>query len=92
MATEGLKPSQNTRRERSPEDAKNAAALAIGSPRRGDSRPMLTKQASQRTSCLCSPTTHAGSFRCRLHRNSLHHSSGSVGSGLSELAEKIKFR
>ncbi|KAJ8500203.1 hypothetical protein OPV22_010755 [Ensete ventricosum] len=53
---------------------------------------MLTKQASQKASCLCSPTTHAGSFRCRLHRNSLHHSSASVGSGLSELAEKMKFR
>ncbi|KAL2344397.1 hypothetical protein Fmac_005682 [Flemingia macrophylla] len=21
-----------------------------------------------KTNCLCSPTTHAGSFRCRLHR------------------------
>ncbi|XLR16565.1 hypothetical protein HN51_037540 [Arachis hypogaea] len=21
--------------------------------------------------CLCSPTTHAGSFRCRLHRSTL---------------------
>lgn len=23
---------------------------------------------SKNNSCLCSPTTHAGSFRCRLHR------------------------
>lgn len=27
-------------------------------------QPSMTK-----TNCLCSPTTHAGSFRCRLHRN-----------------------
>ncbi|CAK8561879.1 unnamed protein product [Lathyrus sativus] len=26
-------------------------------------QPSMTK-----TSCLCSPTTHPGSFRCRLHR------------------------
>lgn len=25
--------------------------------------------------CVCSPTTHAGSFRCRLHRNSESFSS-----------------
>lgn len=31
--------------------------------------------------CLCSPTTHAGSFRCRLHR-------GSVGAGLHEMGGK----
>eukprot|EP00252_Welwitschia_mirabilis_P021835 TRINITY_DN5719_c0_g1_i2.p3 TRINITY_DN5719_c0_g1~~TRINITY_DN5719_c0_g1_i2.p3 ORF type:complete len:100 (+),score=6.41 TRINITY_DN5719_c0_g1_i2:541-840(+) len=24
--------------------------------------------------CVCAPTTHAGSFRCRLHRNSSLHS------------------
>ncbi|XP_027347815.1 uncharacterized protein LOC113859200 [Abrus precatorius] len=29
----------------------------------------LTRQPSMtKTTCLCSPTTHAGSFRCRLHR------------------------
>ncbi|KAK7317669.1 hypothetical protein RJT34_02094 [Clitoria ternatea] len=30
----------------------------------------LTRQPSMtKTNCLCSPTTHAGSFRCRLHRS-----------------------
>ncbi|KAG2708139.1 hypothetical protein I3843_05G162200 [Carya illinoinensis] len=30
----------------------------------------LTRQPSTgRSNCLCSPTTHAGSFRCRLHRS-----------------------
>ncbi|WOH13642.1 hypothetical protein DCAR_0833152 [Daucus carota subsp. sativus] len=32
----------------------------------------LTRQGSitknNNSACLCSPTTHAGSFRCRLHR------------------------
>ncbi|KAJ4953540.1 hypothetical protein NE237_030372 [Protea cynaroides] len=29
---------------------------------------------SQRAMCLCSPTTHNGSFRCRFHRSSLSSS------------------
>ncbi|CAA6672428.1 unnamed protein product [Spirodela intermedia] len=56
-----------------------AAAAASG-------RPVLTKQVSQKMNCLCSPTTHAGSFRCRHHRGggaSLLRSGVSVGSGLS---------
>ncbi|BFG16330.1 uncharacterized protein Pyn_10504 [Prunus yedoensis var. nudiflora] len=29
----------------------------------------LSRQLSMtKNNCLCSPTTHAGSFRCRLHR------------------------
>ncbi|KAK4780781.1 hypothetical protein SAY87_016887 [Trapa incisa] len=33
--------------------------------------PALARQASAtKSTCLCSPTTHAGSFRCRLHRTS----------------------
>ncbi|KAM3320876.1 hypothetical protein P3S67_008078 [Capsicum chacoense] len=47
----------------------------------------LRKTSSVKYSCLCSPTTHAGSFRCRYHRNSgLTRTSMSVGSKLSELA------
>nr|AAD02552.1 PGPS/D10 [Petunia x hybrida] len=42
---------------------------------------------STKYNCLCSPTTHAGSFRCRYHRSSsLTRNSMSVGSKLSELA------
>nr|GEW71683.1 tubulin glycylase [Tanacetum cinerariifolium] len=30
----------------------------------------LARQGSvTKNNCLCSPTTHAGSFRCRLHRS-----------------------
>ncbi|XP_019425168.1 PREDICTED: uncharacterized protein LOC109334049 [Lupinus angustifolius] len=54
------------------------------------STPVTRKSSSVRMDCLCSPTTHVGSFRCR------HHRSGaggvprgrSVGSNLSELAAK----
>lgn len=46
------------------------------------------KQSARWKNCLCSPTTHVGSFRCRHHRNSSLHRGGSVGSKLSELAHK----
>ncbi|GAB4845898.1 hypothetical protein Ancab_024902 [Ancistrocladus abbreviatus] len=49
---------------------------------------MMRKSPSTR-SCLCSPTTHVGSFRCRLHRNAPNIRRGhSVGADLSELAAK----
>ncbi|VVB16166.1 unnamed protein product [Arabis nemorensis] len=38
-----------------------------------------------RQNCLCSPTTHAGSFRCRHHRADSLTRVGSVGSNLSVL-------
>ncbi|KAI4314396.1 hypothetical protein L6164_027309 [Bauhinia variegata] len=35
----------------------------------GQGSPGLVRQTSlNKGNCLCSPTTHAGSFRCRLHR------------------------
>ncbi|CAI0453209.1 unnamed protein product [Linum tenue] len=42
--------------------------------------------------CLCSPTTHVGSFRCRMHRGPGRGMirGGSVGSNLSELASKSR--
>ncbi|EOA14866.1 hypothetical protein CARUB_v10028192mg [Capsella rubella] len=44
-----------------------------------------------RQNCLCSPTTHAGSFRCRHHRvdDSLTRV-GSVGSNLAVLLSSSK--
>ncbi|GMH24392.1 hypothetical protein Nepgr_026235 [Nepenthes gracilis] len=49
----------------------------------------MRKSPSTRSSCLCSPTTHLGSFRCRHHRNGDDIRRGhSVGSGLSELADR----
>ncbi|KAK7301890.1 hypothetical protein RJT34_12767 [Clitoria ternatea] len=47
------------------------------------------KTPNGRVNCLCSPTTHVGSFRCRHHRASGGiRRGGSVGSNLSELASK----
>ncbi|XLR59173.1 hypothetical protein S83_009845 [Arachis hypogaea] len=31
----------------------------------------MNKNNNNNNNCLCSPTTHAGSFRCRLHRSTL---------------------
>ncbi|XP_012570578.1 uncharacterized protein [Cicer arietinum] len=52
--------------------------------------PAASKSSNGRWNCLCSPTTHAGSFRCRLHRSAAGgmHRGGSVGSNLSELGNK----
>ncbi|CAN1164779.1 hypothetical protein LINPERPRIM_LOCUS33377 [Linum perenne] len=44
--------------------------------------------------CLCSPTTHVGSFRCRMHRAGNGPGGmvrgGSVGSNLSQLGSKSR--
>ncbi|PIN10766.1 hypothetical protein CDL12_16643 [Handroanthus impetiginosus] len=34
-----------------------------------DSNMTSPKEVSPRGQCLCSPTTHQGSFRCRFHRS-----------------------
>lgn len=39
-------------------------------------RNHVVQNRSQKKSCMCSPTTHPGSFRCSLHKNT----SGSTGS------------
>ncbi|CAN4096277.1 unnamed protein product [Withania somnifera] len=66
------------------EEMKNAPPLPSSTP---STPAALRKTSSVKYSCLCSPTTHAGSFRCRYHRNSgLTRTSMSVGSKLSELA------
>ncbi|KAK3425236.1 hypothetical protein EUGRSUZ_F02027 [Eucalyptus grandis] len=46
------------------------------------------KPLSSRMNCLCSPTTHAGSFRCRFHRNTGIPRGHSIGSNLNYLAAK----
>ncbi|KAE8023537.1 hypothetical protein FH972_009218 [Carpinus fangiana] len=45
----------------------------------------ITRQPSAaKSSCLCSPTTHAGSFRCRLHRSPSLQRTGSMDSTASK--------
>ncbi|KAB5534480.1 hypothetical protein DKX38_017566 [Salix brachista] len=67
------------------ETAKILASRDSDTPRlqRASSKPPST---DERWNCLCSPTTHAGSFRCRFHRSSGMIRGGSTGSRLSELA------
>lgn len=45
--------------------------MAMSSPRDHRHQPkVVRKQGSCKKTCLCSPTTHPGSFRCSLHKNS----------------------
>nr|CAH59418.1 hypothetical protein [Plantago major] len=47
----------------------------------------LNRQGSvTKHSCLCSPTTHAGSFRCRLHRAPSFNRTKSIDSSQSKAA------
>ncbi|KAI3712160.1 hypothetical protein L1987_70709 [Smallanthus sonchifolius] len=41
------------------------------------------KSSTAKITCMCAPTNHPGSFKCRYHRNS-----ASVGSNLSELGNR----
>ncbi|XP_057440978.1 uncharacterized protein LOC130732973 [Lotus japonicus] len=49
---------------------------------------MMRKSSSERWNCLCSPTKHAGSFRCRRHRSTSMHRSMSIDSRLSSMPSK----
>ncbi|KAI9169544.1 hypothetical protein LWI28_013852 [Acer negundo] len=49
----------------------------------------LTRQPSgSKSNCLCSPTTHAGSFRCRLHRAPSFQRTKSIDSSSSSTSNK----
>ncbi|KAL5548721.1 hypothetical protein UlMin_003952 [Ulmus minor] len=67
------------------DDLKKQSALLVSPTTRV---AVMAKSPSTRWNCLCSPTTHVGSFRCRHHRNSGMYRGGSVGSNLSELGRK----
>lgn len=64
--------------ELSLDDDTNSSKTLLSTP----SSP-TSKKSSAKKSCLCAPTTHPGSFRCRKHRNS-----ASVGANLSELGNR----
>ncbi|KAJ6298345.1 hypothetical protein OIU76_019489 [Salix suchowensis] len=53
-------------------------------------RALTKPRSTERGNCLCSPTTHAGSFKCRFHRSSGMIRGGSIGSNLSELVGKSR--
>ncbi|KAM6552531.1 hypothetical protein CsatB_013293 [Cannabis sativa] len=68
------------------EDFKKHTHILVVSPRART--PSVTKSSSTRSNCLCSPTTHVGSFRCRHHRSLGILRGGSVGSNLADLGRK----
>ncbi|CAH2053842.1 unnamed protein product [Thlaspi arvense] len=82
---------KETQQEISHEDIKRQEAYNM-SPRArggGGGSVAMGKSSSVRLNCLCAPTTHPGSFRCRYHRRNagLGMSRGiSVPSNLSMLA------
>ncbi|CAL9779299.1 unnamed protein product [Musa acuminata subsp. burmannicoides] len=91
MTTEELKPSNNEIIERSlVEDAKTDS-MAISSPSHGDRRPVLTKQSSQKVQ-LPVLADHPRRILPLQTPPELSASTGSVGSGLSELASRLKSR
>ncbi|KAF8390501.1 hypothetical protein HHK36_025028 [Tetracentron sinense] len=59
------------KKERTVEMSSNGVELAA---------PLTRQSSAAKTHCLCSPTTHAGSFRCRLHRSPTLHRSKSMDS------------
>ncbi|KAL1204872.1 hypothetical protein V5N11_017472 [Cardamine amara subsp. amara] len=75
--------------EISQEDIKRQEAYNMSPRARGGGSVGMGKSSSVRLNCLCAPTTHPGSFRCRYHRRNagLGMSRGiSVPSNLSMLA------
>ncbi|GAA0155009.1 hypothetical protein LIER_12836 [Lithospermum erythrorhizon] len=57
----------------------------------GEAKSYSVPASPGKFNCLCAPTTHPGSFRCRYHRNNkpgLARNSMSVGLKLAELARK----
>lgn len=76
-----LKKQQLNLTEMNLEEIKRHPTVHHVSPRAG--KAAMT--AGVRSSCLCSPTTHVGSFRCRYHRVSNMPRPSSVGSNLNML-------
>ncbi|XWS22654.1 hypothetical protein CRYUN_Cryun29cG0054900 [Craigia yunnanensis] len=61
-------------------------SIAAPASRQGASG--LSRQPSvTKINCLCSPTTHAGSFRCRLHRAPSFQRTKSIDSQSSSLRD-----
>ncbi|RDX94026.1 hypothetical protein CR513_23631, partial [Mucuna pruriens] len=56
-----------------------------GAPNLGQHGGLQRQPSMTKTNCLCSPTTHAGSFRCRLHRTpSLHRTKSMESESLQD--------
>ncbi|KAI3421762.1 uncharacterized protein J3R85_011973 [Psidium guajava] len=72
-------------------------SISISTSPKGEA-PTAAAGSSPKGQCLCSPTTHPGSFRCRFHRsgssawmkrsNSMPASGNSAGSSVSSSSPK----
>ncbi|XP_059299328.1 uncharacterized protein LOC132052016 [Lycium ferocissimum] len=51
----------------------------------------VSKQISKRT-CLCSPTTHPGSFRCSMHKNMKNNTNTNTQSSISYSPNRLNAR
>ncbi|OMO65271.1 hypothetical protein CCACVL1_21568 [Corchorus capsularis] len=49
----------------------------MASKNNSSSSSLSNSKSQTRMTCLCSPTTHPGSFRCSQHRNSIKRPGGS---------------
>lgn len=56
--------SKESSKSRGPRAASPDSGLSLSVPKKGGPPP----KPAVKMSCLCAPTNHAGSFRCRLHR------------------------
>ncbi|GKV28942.1 hypothetical protein SLEP1_g37926 [Rubroshorea leprosula] len=61
------------------------------SMRKSRSTDSLGTNSSIGKSCVCSPTKHQGSFRCRLHRT-IHNHHSNLGETQSHTAEARSFK
>ncbi|KAA0063558.1 putative serine-rich protein-like protein [Cucumis melo var. makuwa] len=43
-------------------------SVSVSSSRSGGTNRVVQRQSSSKRTCMCSPTTHPGSFRCSLHK------------------------
>ncbi|XP_039118322.1 uncharacterized protein LOC120254258 [Dioscorea cayenensis subsp. rotundata] len=56
-------------------------------------KPISNTGSTARRTCLCSPTTHPGSFRCSIHKGfQLHHSQQSVSHAFSSPSNRLNAR
>ncbi len=63
-----LKPQAPSSREKSPVTVSEVPCGKIPS-KKSARKTMVSTSAPVKMTCLCAPTKHAGSFRCRLHRS-----------------------
>nr|GEU69044.1 hypothetical protein [Tanacetum cinerariifolium] len=66
--------------------------MAVSPKKRTMSAPhrdqLVRKQLNKKT-CMCSPTTHPGSFRCSLHKNMMPYSPSRLNARKSAMANSL---